>query len=273
MRPYIACKQRGTMFLDLPRDLQEKVADCLDVHDRTRLNCALPKAEQGCKRPKDKALGIMYHAIKKKYVKHVSLYMKQFLNDLPPGDVTVDEIARLIPTFKPSKKTSQKTDLLEDKKADLLDKLIAGTATEDDLVGFGKYIEALGNTCELWTALATATPKMYDLLFDSPHTKGVVQQVSVPCLIFRYAMNNIEHQNVELAAHILNRHPELGDAIRSHDTAGNIMVVGPTRSVKLLFSIVPDIPKDVVEAAYAKAVEYNITSNAEAILRYGLKKN
>lgn len=87
------------MFCDLPRDLQEKIYNGLDVFDRTSLNIALPKTSQFSHKNKhlEKKLGVLVTAVKKGHVKKLSLNVKNFLSSLCAQDSTIDIINEHIP--------------------------------------------------------------------------------------------------------------------------------------------------------------------------------
>lgn len=82
-------------MLELPALAQESIYHHLDAADRVRLNMAMPKdAKFPCDKARDKKLGVLATAIRKKRVRQLSRPMREFLATVPKTDVTWECVNR-----------------------------------------------------------------------------------------------------------------------------------------------------------------------------------
>jgi hypothetical protein len=85
------------MFTELPHEVKETIAYKLNVCDRTKLNCVLPKNER-FKQTYDKSLGVLHKAIcRKKLIQKMNTTMRDFLHTISNKDETLNEIKNEIP--------------------------------------------------------------------------------------------------------------------------------------------------------------------------------
>lgn len=109
-------------FKGLPRDVQEHIAQKLNVRDRTMLNCVLPKSERFVKKY-DRSLGIIHKAIVKKKVSKFTSVLRDFFNKLPDDDATLNEIRNILPDMFSA-------DVLEADRKDYIFTIVKGCSIE-----------------------------------------------------------------------------------------------------------------------------------------------
>lgn len=175
------------MFLNLPVEVQQTVFDSLDVKDRTKLNMALPKEGKmkHVSSEKEKKLGILYRAITKKTLTHLTPTIKGFLRTCDVNDVTLKAIAAEFPEER----------IIQGNDGTLLKKIRDGTATSDDFEFAHEY-----RSFDLLNALCESTPTMFDIAMSNTRSHKVIMdgKLSVVFNMFNWG-------NEELIAHILSK--------------------------------------------------------------------
>lgn len=115
-------KETKVTFREFPRDVQELIAYKLNVHDRTMLNCVLPKSERFVK-SYDRSLGIIRKAVVKRKVTKFTTVLRDFFNKLPNDDATLNEIRNILPDMFSA-------DVLEADRKDYIFTIVKGCSIE-----------------------------------------------------------------------------------------------------------------------------------------------
>lgn len=165
-------------FLELPYELRECVFNALPVHDRARLNMAMPKSMKfKVDAGKERRLGVFSSAVRKRRVSKLSARAREFLSTVPCHDVTLCEMAAVLPDVgtvehrgpapRPSLYDKRRAGLLtaEDVAAVLAE--MSGRGIITFLAGASpEFVEAFGAQASgAWRAIVSG-PDIQSLLFD-----------------------------------------------------------------------------------------------------------
>jgi hypothetical protein len=161
-----------SIFLDLPKDLQEKVFKCLDVHHRTRLNMVMPmSAKFTSNKQHDRKLSVLTSAIRKGRVAKLSRAMQDFLMTVPKWDPTLCEISQKFPEVN--------TIEYQETVSSLSDKLRDGKIDKKDV----QYIMEMDNYSRV-SFLAKCSPDGFQLLYEFDEIKNDWKTIDLMQFVF-----------------------------------------------------------------------------------------
>lgn len=203
------------MLLQLPRELQEAVYRRLNASDRARLNLAVPRASRfAADKKRERKLGILASAFKKKRATKLSNAMRYFLATVPKWDVTVTEMAEHVPEVAAVERKDQG-------EPSVLDRLSRGQATAAD----APAILQLEGPAQ-GEFFASCSPTTFAALYDeSPEIARAVRgMLDDDNSRSEFAFAIINRGNGALLSHMLQDHERYAlpiEAFRSYLTNGD----------------------------------------------------
>jgi hypothetical protein len=243
-------------FLDLPKDLQEKVFKCLDVHHRTRLNMVMPmSAKFTSNKQHDRKLGVLTSAIRKGRVAKLSRVMQDFLRTVPKWDPTLCEISQKFPEVN--------TIEYQETVYSLSDKLRDGKIDKEDV----QYIMEMDSTSRV-CFLAKCSPDGFQLLHEFEEIKNDWKTIDLKQFVF--FMINYGNEGLLVyfitnpGAYGLNFNYGIGYYINYTSSLKILTMQSHTREI-FFRHFSQDISQELLKEVYTEALE---ELNVDAMLFY-----
>ncbi len=262
-------------FLDLPKNVQEKVFEGLHVNDRVRFNIALPRHQKfkettHTNNIKDKKLGVLVKSLKTRKVTTLSPAIMCFLSTVSKDDPTIKDICDMFPetnhVFDSKSKYSE--ELLHHK---IHKHLLISNADIDAIMNY--------NSCDILNALKVTSVEIFDSIYN--HVKGKefferyifsANENSFNMFIFSV----ICHGNVSLLEHILEKINVYGQTLKGVEEYMNteciIILLGARNVTRQIMFKHFHINEDLLDKLYCHLVENMNIDSALEVEKYALQK-
>lgn len=233
------------IFLDLPRDLQEEVFKCLDVHHRMRLNMVMPMSVKFISnKHHDRKLGVLASAIRKGRVAKLSKAMQDFLRTVPKWDPTLCEISQKFPEVNTIEYQETVSSLPEKLRHCKIDK------------GDVRYIMEMERNSRV-ILLAKCSLDAFQLLYEFDEVKNEWKTIDLQQFVFEMINCSNEgllvHFITNPGAYGLNFNHGIGYYL---DNISLKILANYSHSREIIFRhFSQDISQDIVKEKYNKALE------------------
>lgn len=247
-------------FLELPKNVQEKIFESLHVRDRARLNIVLPQNQKlnsttNTNYHKDRKLGVLVKSLKTQKVRNISPEIMCFLKSVQRKDPTTNDIIELFPEVEnvfAQENNKPDTELLTYK---IQKKMHVDKNDIDTIHSYDNY--------DVIDAIKVTSPEVFHMLFMHPKGKEFLENnilindnisgYSIGLFVFSILL----HGNVDLLRHILDNLKTYGVEIENIKTFlySNIITLGSFyKSRKILFEFF-DVPEDSQDRLYCHLIE------------------